>query len=192
MKKLMTLIISLLSINLLIAQTVWVIEPAHSSVQFEVPHLSISTVTGYFRSFSGTATTEGDDFQDARINATIDVSSITTHNLERDKHLRDDDFFNAKTYPNISFKSTRFSKNEDGSYTIAGDLTIKDITRPITLKGDYQGILLLDNQKKAAFTARGRVNRFDYGLTWDDVLDNGGLIVGEEVDFILNITFLQQ
>jgi polyisoprenoid-binding protein YceI len=192
MKKLLTFIISLLSINFLVAQTVWIIEPAHSSVHFEVPHLSISTVTGNFRSFSGTATTKGDDFQDARINATIDVSSITTYNLERDKHLREDDFFNTKEYPNISFKSTRFSKNEDGSYTIAGDLTIKDITRPVTLKANYQGLLLLDDQKKAGFTAKGKINRFDYGLTWDDVLDNGGLIVGEDVDFTLNITFLQQ
>lgn len=192
MKNLITFIISILSINFLVAQTVWVIEPAHSSLQFEVPHLSISTVTGSFTSFSGTATTKGDDFENARVNATIDVSSITTHNLERDNHLREDDFFNAKEFPNISFRSTRFSKNEDGSYIITGDLTIKDVTQPITLSGQYQGLLLLNNQKKAGFTAKGHINRFDYGLTWDDVLDNGGLIVGEQVDITLNITFLQQ
>ncbi|MGK7389740.1 MAG: YceI family protein [Candidatus Cyclobacteriaceae bacterium M2_1C_046] len=192
MKTLNSLLLSIFVLFQANAQTVWVIEPAHSSIQFEVPHLTISTVTGYFTSFSGTATTNGDDFENARLNAVIDVSSITTHNLERDKHLRDDDFFNVNKYPTMNFKNSSFSRNEDGTFRIDGDLTIKDVTRPITLQADYAGLILLDKQKKAGFTAKGTINRFDYGLQWNDVLDNGGLIVGEDVDFILNITFLQQ
>lgn len=174
------------------AQTVWVIEPAHSSIQFEVPHLTVSTVAGYFTSFSGTATTNGDNFEEAKVNAIIDASSITTHNLERDKHLRDKDFLNVNEFPNITFKSTEFSKNEDGTYQVRGDLTIRDVTKPVTLRADYAGIILLNKEKKAGFTAKGKINRFDYGLKWNDVLDSGGLIVGEEVDLTLNITLLQQ
>lgn len=192
MKTFISLFLSILIVYHVNAQTVWAIEPAHSSIQFEVPHLSISTVTGYFTSFSGTATTEGDDFEDARIHAAIDASSITTHNMERDKHLKDSDFLDVDKFPTITFESSEFSRNEDGTYRINGKLTIKDVTRPIVLQSDYAGLILLDKQKKAGFTAKGTINRFDYGLQWNDVLDNGGLIVGEEVDVILNITLLQE
>lgn len=192
MKNLILLFSFFLFVNLGEAQTVWVIEPAHSSIHFEVPHLSISTVTGNFTSFSGTAVTDGDNFKNAKISAVIDATSISTYNLERDKHLREDDFLNTKEYPNIFFKATSFTISEDGSYNLQGDLTIRDITKPIAMKADFQGIILLNKQKKAGFTARGTINRFDYGLQWNDVLDTGGLIVGEEVDIILNITFLQQ
>lgn len=190
--KTLSVLISVFFFNISYSQNIWIIEPAHSSIHFEVPHLTVSTVTGYFTSFSGTASTQGDNFEDATINAVIDAKSITTHNLERDKHLRDDDFLNTKAFPNIYFKSTEFSKKEDGTYLIKGDLTIRDVTRPIILNADYGGLILINQQKKAGFTARTKINRFDYGLKWNDVLDNGGLIVGEEVNIILNITFLQQ
>ena len=192
MKNFILVFSSFLFVTIVKAQTVWVIEPAHSSIHFEVPHLSISTVTGNFTSFSGTAITNGDNFKDARISAVIDATSINTYNLERDKHLREDDFLNTKKYPNIIFKATSFSISEDGSYDLQGELTIREVTKPVALKSEFQGIILLNKQKKAGFTARGTINRFDYGLQWNDVLDNGGLIVGEEVDIILNITFLQQ
>lgn len=192
MKKLLIIFIFCLVTHFVIAQTTWVIEPAHSSVHFEVPHLTVSTVSGYFTTFSGTALTQGDHFDDAEINAVIDVESITTHNLERDKHLREDDFFNTAKYPNITFKSSKFRKTEDGSYEILGNLTIRDITKPVILQADFGGIVLLEKQVKAGFTAKGKINRFDYGLKWNDALDNGGLIVGEEVDLILNITLIQQ
>ena len=182
----------MLSINFLLAQTTWEIVPAQSDIQFEIPHLSTYTVTGYVQEFRGTATSEGDNFQNAVLNATIDASSITTENLEGDKNLRKDDFFNTDTYQYIYFKSNRCIKNEDGSFEISGDLTIKNITHPVTLHADYQGILLINDQKKAIFTATGKINRFDYNLKWDDVLDNGGLIVGEDVALLLKITLLQR
>lgn len=193
MKKLLIILTFCFFTNFAIAQsTTWVIDPTHSSVNFEVPHLTVSTVSGYFTDFSGTAFSEGDDFHNAEINAVIDVASITTHNLERDKHLKEDDFFNTNQFPNITFKSNTFRKTEDGSFEIYGDLTIRDITKPVVLEADFAGIVLLDDQKKAGFTAKGKINRFDYGLKWDDALDSGGLIVGEEVDLILNITLVQQ
>ncbi|QSE99135.1 YceI family protein [Fulvivirga lutea] len=169
-------------------QSTWVIDATHSTVEFEVSHLTVSSVTGYFTSFEGSIiTTKKNEFQDAKVSATIDVESVTTNNLERDKHLKEDDFFNAKKYPTIKFTSTSFEKYEDGSYSLTGDLTIRDVTKSVDLEVDFGGIVSLNNMKRAGFTAKGTINRFDYGLKWDDALDSGGLIVGEKVDLIINV-----
>lgn len=174
------------------AQTTWVVDPTHSSVQFEVSHMTVSSVTGAFTGFTGSVTSKDSDFQNATINATVDVNTVDTNNLERDKHLKEDDFFNAVRYPNISFVSSVFKKNADGSYTIQGDLTIRDVTKPISLSATYGGLVSINAKQKAGFSAKGEINRFDYGLKWDDVLDSGGLIVGETVDIILNIELVKQ
>lgn len=175
-----------------IAQTTWVIDPTHSSVQFDVSHLAVSSVTGSFTSYAGTLTAKKNDFEGARINATIEVASITTNNMERDKHLKEDDFFNAEKYPEIKFESTSFKKVSGNNYTIEGNLTIRDITKPVTLDAEFGGIVSINNKKKAGFTATGTIDRFEYGLKWDDVLDNGGLIVGEKVDIILKMELVKQ
>ncbi len=161
------------------AQNTWVVDPSHSTVEFEVSHLTVSSVTGYFTSFNGIITTEKkNDFEGASVSTNIQVASITTNNLERDKHLKEDDFFNAKTYPEIKFKSTAFKKYEDGSYSLSGILTIRDISKPIDLDLEFGGIVSIENMKRAGFTAKGSINRFDYGLKWDDALDSSGLIIG--------------
>ncbi len=173
-------------------QTTWVVDPVHSSVQFEVSHLAVSSVTGDFTGFTGSVITQNDDFNNARISATIDVNSVDTNNLERDKHLKEDDFFNATKYPNITFVSSVFSKEKDNIFTIQGDLTIRDVTKPISLSAEYGGIVSINGQQKAGFTAEGTIDRFDYGLKWDDVLDSGGLIVGEKVDIILKVQLVKK
>lgn len=173
-------------------QTTWVIDPTHSTIQFEVSHLSVSSVTGLFTSYSGTVTTDGESFNNATANVTIDVASITTNNLERDKHLKEDDFFNAKKYPKISFVSKKFNATENNTYIIEGDLTIREMTMPVVLTAQYGGVISINKAKKAGFTAKGTINRFKYGLKWDDLLDNGGLIVGEEVDIILKLELVMQ
>lgn len=175
-----------------IAQTTWVIDPTHSSVQFDVSHLAVSSVTGSFTSYAGTLTAKKNDFEGAKVNATIEVASITTNNMERDKHLKEDDFFNAEKYPEIKFESTSFKKVSGNNYTIEGNLTIRDITKPVTLDAEFGGIVSINNKKKAGFTATGTIDRFEYGLKWDDVLDNGGLIVGEKVDIILKMELVKQ
>lgn len=192
MKK--TLIFSLLWLLFAFAnaQTTWVIDPVHSTVQFEVSHLSISSVTGLFTSYSGTVTSNGEDFRNASANITIDASSITTNNLERDRHLKEDDFFNVKKYPKINFVSKKFSLTEDNNYIIEGDLTIREKTMPIILTAEFGGIISINKIKKAGFKAKGKINRFEYGLKWDDLLDSGGLMVGEEVDLILNVELVKQ
>ncbi len=174
------------------AQTTWVIDPVHSTLQFEVSHLSVSSVTGLFTSFSGTVTANENDFNDASVNVTIDVASITTNNLERDKHLKEDDFFNAKKYPKITFVSRKFDLTEDNTYIIEGDLTIREMTLPVVLTSEFGGVVSISGVKKAGFTAKGRINRFKFGLKWDDLLDNGGFVVGEEVDLILNVELVKQ
>ena len=189
-----TLLISALwlSIGFVYGQTTWIIDPVHSSVQFEVSHLTVSSVTGFFTSYSGTVISKGENFNDAKINSTIDVASITTNNLERDKHLKEDDFFNAEKYPKINFVSTKFNMTEDNTYIIEGDLTIREMTKKVVLTGEFGGIVSINDVKKAGFTAKGRINRFDFGLKWDDLLDNGGLMVGEEVDLILKVELVKK
>lgn len=175
------------------AQTTWIVDPTHSSVQFEVSHLTVSSVTGNFTSFSSTVTTPKKNvFDGARITATIQAASINTNNMERDKHLRADDFLNVEEYPEIKFVSTSFEETKDNYYEITGDLTMKGMTKSITLLATFGGIVSINDKKKAGFEARGSINRFDFGLSWDSVLDNGGLIVGEKVNILLNIELVKQ
>ena len=174
-------------------QQTWVIDPVHSSIQVEVSHMTVSSVTGVFTSFSGTVQTAADgDFNDASVDLTISVPSITTNHMERDAHLKEDDFFNATKYPRISFRSTGFSMESDGDFTLTGDLTIREVTKQVILKGKHGGIATLNNQKKAGFQATTTIDRFEYGLKWDDVLDSGGLVVGEEVDISVNVELILQ
>lgn len=175
------------------AQSTWIVDQTHSSIQFEVSHLTVSSVTGSFTSYSGTVTTSKKNvFDNAKITATIQTASINTNNMERDKHLKAEDFFNVDKYPEIKFVSTSFEEKEDNNYEIVGNLTIKGTTKEVTLYADFGGIVSINNKKKAGFEAKGTIDRFDFGLSWDDVLDNGGLIVGEKVDIILNVELVKQ
>lgn len=192
MKKHLSFILLGLIFSTVRGQTTWVVDQTHSSVQFEVSHLAVSSVTGVFTGFTGSIVSNDASFDNARVNATIDVNTVDTNNLERDKHLKEDDFFNAASYPNITFVSSVFKKNADDSFTIQGDLTIRDVTKPISLSATYGGIVSISGKQKAGFSAKGKINRFDYGLKWDDVLDSGGLIVGETVDIVLNIELVKQ
>src|SRR3569833_3296898 len=120
--------------------TKWSIDPMHSEVQFKVKHLVISTVTGSFQNFEGTDENKGNDFSNAKINFSIDVNSIDTNQEQRDGHLKGADFFDAEKYPHIEFESTSVTKEGDDEYTVIGNLTLKDITKPVTLKVEHGGI----------------------------------------------------
>lgn len=174
------------------SQIKWEIDKVHSSIQFEVSHMTVSSVTGQFLKFDAEVITPTEkSFENAQINATIDASSITTNNLERDKHLKDDDFFNVDKYPQISFVSRSFEKKSGNSYIITGDLTIKGITKTIKLMTEFGGMVSLNDEIKAGFEATTTIDRFEFGLSWDDVLDSGGLIVGEDVEIILKIELVK-
>lgn len=168
--------------------TKWIIDPMHSEIQFKVKHLVISTVTGTFRNFEGGATTEHDDFENAEVHFSLDVDSVDTNQEMRDTHLKAADFFDAVTYPKIAFKSTSFKKVDEDEYAMTGDLTIKDITKPVTLKAEYGGTAkdAYGNQK-FGFEVTGKVNRKEFGLTYNALTETGGLALGEDIKLSANI-----
>jgi polyisoprenoid-binding protein YceI len=175
------------------ATTKWVLDPMHSEIQFKIKHLVISTVTGSFTSFEGTAQTEGDDFENAKVEFTLDVDSVNTNQEARDQHLRGEDFFNAAQYPKISFTSTSFTKKSGGEYKLTGDLTIKGVTKPVTLDVEHGGTAVdFYGNTKAGFEATGKINRKEFGLTWGGVTEAGAIVVGEDVKLIMNVQFAKQ
>jgi polyisoprenoid-binding protein YceI len=173
--------------------TKWVIDPMHSEVQFKVKHLVISTVSGFFKSFAGELITDGDDFENAEIDFTLDIDSIDTNQSQRDEHLKSAEFFDAATYPKISFKSTSFTKTGDDEYALKGDLTIKDVTKPVSLDVEFGGSAAdFYGNTKAGFEISGKINRKDFGLTWDGVTEAGSIVVGEDIKLLINVQFAKQ
>lgn len=173
--------------------TRWVLDPMHSEVQFKIKHLVISTVTGSFKTFQGTAQSEGDDFENAQVEFTLDVDSIDTNNEQRDGHLKGDDFFNAVQFPGIKFQSTSFTKTSGSDYKLVGDLTIKDITKPVTLDVEYGGTAVdFYGNTKAGFEITGKINRKEYGITWGGVTEVGAIVLGDDVKLTVNVQFAKQ
>ncbi len=173
-------------------KTTWKIDPTHSEVQFKIRHLVISTVTGQFSEFEGSLESESSDFSDATFHFSAKVASISTNNTDRDTHLRSADFFDAENHPELQFHSTRVEKSGD-DYTIHGDMTIKGVTHPLTLKAELGGVA--DDpygQTKAGFEITGKINRKDFGLTWSAVTETGGVVVSDEVKLIANVQFVKQ
>jgi len=172
--------------------TKWVLDPMHSEVQFKVKHLVISTVTGKFKSFEGELETENDDFVDANISFSLDVDSIDTTQEQRDGHLKSAEFFDAENFPKISFKSTSFTKDGD-DYTLVGDLTIKGVTKSITLDVEHGGSAAdFYGNTKAGFEITGKINRKDFGLTWDGVTEAGSVVLGSDIKLDINVQFTKQ
>jgi polyisoprenoid-binding protein YceI len=175
------------------SQTKWKLDAAHSELGFKIKHLMISNVSGKFNSFEVDATSDSDDFANASINATIDVASIFTNNEQRDGHLRTGDFFEADKYPSISFKSTSVAKKGTDELELTGDLTIKDITQPITINVDFAGIAKDPyGQVKAGFSFSGKINRKDFGVSFNAALETGGVMLGEEVKYEGEIQLIKQ
>ena len=165
-----------------LTRTTWELDPSHLEIGFAVRHLMIATVRGRFSAASGTVTTDGDDFASADVNVTIPVASLDTREAKRDAHLRSADFFDAERYPTISFKSRRVTSTGKHGYQLVGDLTIRDVTREVTLDVTTQGFVKDPwGNEKAGFSAHGVINRQDFGLTWNVALETGGVLVGDEV-----------
>ena len=173
--------------------TTWVIDPIHSEVQFKVKHLMVSTVTGSFGQYEGQVEMTDDGFEDAKITFSADVSSISTGNEQRDGHLKSADFFDAEQFPKLSFTSTGMKKTGDDSYDLTGDLTMHGVTKSVTLKVEYGGQMQdFYGQTKAGFEVSGKLNRKEFGLTWDGVTEAGGVVVSDEVRLIMNIQVTKQ
>jgi polyisoprenoid-binding protein YceI len=169
------------------------IDPTHSEITFKVRHLMITNVTGKFTKFDATMESDRDDFTDAVVTFEADVNSITTHTEQRDEHLKSDDFFNAEKYPKITFKSTALKKVSDEDYKLFGDLTIRDITKPIELKVTYNGNINDPwGNERAGFEIEGRVDRLEYGLKWNLLTDTGGMVAGKDVKLLINVEMVKQ
>lgn len=182
-----------LAISGAVAQTTWKLDNAHSAVKFSVTHMLIAEVPGNFREFDVTFTQKGTaDFAGSSLSATIKTASINTDNEGRDKHLRSDDFFNADKFPAITFTSTSFEKTGTDTYVIKGDLTIRDVTKPVVLNARYTGTVKDPRgNTKIGFKATTAINRFDFGVKWNKAVEAGGLVVGETVDITLLMEFAQ-
>lgn len=169
------------------------IDVDHSDIMFKVKHLMISTATGYFKKFDATVETENDDFTNAKVYFEADIDSIDTKNEQRDTHLKSDDFFNASQFPKLVFKSSSIEKDGEGEYKLKGDLTIRDITKPITLDVDYNGSTKDPwGFERAGFEVTGKINRKEYGLKWSAVTEAGGLVVDDTVKLQMNVEFVKQ
>lgn len=160
----------------------WVIEPTHTLVEFTVRHMMIANVKGRFSGVEGELVGDPNDLTDATINVSIDVATVDTRVADRDNHLRSADFFDVEKHPKMTFKSTKITRTGDGEYTVTGDLTIRGVTRPIDLQVKFEGAGKDPwGNQRAGFSATGKLNRKDFGLTWNTVLETGGMLVGDEV-----------
>ena len=165
----------------------WRVDKAHSSISFSISHMVISEVHGRFDDFDITFASSKDDFSDAAVAATIRVNSVSTGAEGRDKDLRSENFFDAQKFPEIKFVSTSFTKVGDNKYDIAGNLTIRDVTKPVVFHGEYRGTLKTQRGLLSAWKASLEINRFDYGLKWNRMVETGGLVAGETVTIAVNL-----
>lgn len=174
--------------------TTWKVDPAHSEVQFKVKHLMITTVTGYFKTFDVEATTEGDDFGTASSIVFIaDVDSISTNNEQRDTHLKSADFFDAANHGQLRFVGRQFEKTGEDTANLHGDLTIRGVSKPMTVKVELGGIVVDPyGQTKAGFTIEGKISRKEFGLTWSAVTEAGSVVVSDDIKLLAEIQLVKQ
>lgn len=162
--------------------TTWKIDPAHTEIEFKARHLMITNVTGNFTSFEGSVETEDDHFEKAKISFSADVDSIDTGEPQRDAHLKSNDFFNAAEYPKLTFESTKIEKSDDEHYAIWGTITIRGTSKLIKLDVESGGVIKDPwGNTRAGFDLTTKVNRKEFGLSWNALTETGGLVVGDEI-----------
>jgi polyisoprenoid-binding protein YceI len=171
----------------------WKIDTAHSAVHFTVRHMMISNVRGEFQQLSGTVNLDEERPENTTVEVKIDAASINTREAQRDGHLRSADFLDAEKYPHIVFKSTRVERTGEKTARLHGDLTIRDVTRPVVLDVEHTGILTNPwGNLSAGFQARTKINRKDWGLTWNQALEAGGVLVGEEIKVDIELELVKE
>lgn len=182
----------LLAVAVTAQANTWELDKSHTQVGFTVTHMVVTKVSGEFTEYEGEVNFDPENLADSKIKGVVKVASITTENERRDNHLRSPDFFDAENYPDIVFESTKISKTDDG-YVAVGNLTIRDVTKeveiPFTLAGpvnDPRG------NTRVGLEGSTTINRQDYNVTWNNTLDNGGVVVSDEVTLNLNAQLIQQ
>ncbi len=172
--------------------TTWAIDGTHSSVEFSIRHMMVTNVKGHFSKVSGSVAMDNDDHAAAVSEATIEVASIATRDENRDNHLKSADFFDAATYPAITFKSTSAEKVSDERYRVHGNLTIRNVTLPVVLDTEYAGeVKDMYGKQRRSYSATTEINRKDFGLTWNGPLEGGGVAVSDKVKISLDIAVVQ-
>jgi polyisoprenoid-binding protein YceI len=176
------------------ATTTWVLDPTHSLVQFKVKHLMITNTTGTFNKYEVSAETEGEDFTTAKVSFTADTDSVDTGNEQRDGHLKSADFFDSAKFPQLKFVATKYeSVDDDGSYELYGDLTIRDITKSVKFDVEFGGVIKDPwGNTRAGFAISGKIKRKDFGLVWNMTTEAGGFVVGDDVKVHVEIELIKQ
>jgi len=173
--------------------TTWNIDTAHSVAEFKVKHMMISNVKGQFAKVTGVLSLDESDLTDSRVEVLIEAASIETRDAQRDAHLKSADFFDVEKFPTLSFKSTRIGLVRDGELTVEGDLTIRGVTRkvPFSVEGPTPPTKDPWGNTRVAVSATTKINRKDFGLTWNTALETGGILVGDEVTIALDVEFVK-
>ena len=170
----------------------WVADPTHSEISFKVKHMMMTNVTGTFGQFSVNAETEAEDFSSAKVSFAAQIASINTGNEQRDGHLKSADFFDAEKNPELKFVSTSMTKKDDENYVLNGDLTIGEVANSVSLDVEFGGINKDPwGNQKAGFSINGKINRKEFGLTWNAALETGGVLVSEDVKLAAEIQLVK-
>ncbi len=173
--------------------TVWILDPSHSSIGFAIDHLVITETKGEFEKYSVNIVSDKPDFTDATFDVTIEVGSINTKNADRDKHLKSSDFFDVEKYNNITFKGRSFKKVKDNQYKITGDLTMHGATKSVTLDAKFGGIIKDPwGGTRAGVVVSGEIDRYEFGLKYNSVLESGGLAIGQKVKIACSLELIKK
>ena len=175
------------------ATTTWNIDPAHSVAEFKVKHMMISNVKGQFAKVTGSLTLDESDLTKSKVVASIEANSIETRDAQRDTHLKSADFLHVEKFPTLSFNSTRLSLIRDGELAVEGDLTIRGVTRKVVFNVEGPTPPTKDpwGNTRVGISATTKINRKDYGLTWNAALETGGILIGDEVTITLEVEFIK-
>jgi len=175
------------------ATSTWTIDPAHSSAEFAVKHLMVSTFKGHFRSLEGTVHLDEANPANSSVAASVDVASVDTQTPDRDAHLRSDDFFNAERYPKMTFRSTRVEQIDGTNWKVTGELTVRDVTKEVVLDTEYEGRIVDPwGNERIGFTARTELSRKEFGVRANTLIESGGVVVGDRVRVELHIEVIRQ
>jgi len=171
----------------------WNLDPAHSAAEFKVKHMMISNVKGSFRGLKGTLTLDDADPSRSKVTATVDIATLSTGDDQRDAHLKSADFFDAAQFPHMTFDSTTVKKTGEGEYQVTGDLTLHGVTKPVTFAVDGPGAPGKDpwGNTRIGLSATAKINRKDFGLSWNAALETGGVLVGEDVALTIDAQFIK-
>jgi polyisoprenoid-binding protein YceI len=193
LKQLSFILVAILAIAITAQADTWDFDKSHSTIGFTAQHMLISHVAGKFEDFSGQVMFDGKDLTKGSVEVNIDVNSINTDNDRRNNHLRSSDFFDIANYPTMTFKSTKITMVDDKHFQMTGDLTIKGITKPVTLDCTLNGIITDPmGNTRAGFSATGMIHRHDFNIAWDNKLQDGSYIVGEDIDINLQIEITKE